>query len=106
LHDRIAVAEIKEIGAGKFKITELNNGQPIIDVGKKNDFDSGFVLVPASVIFNGNVWLYYTAVGLGTDSIGLAVSEDGVNFRKVGKVLEGRGPDAVVLDEKVHLIFH
>ena len=104
LHDRIAVAEVKRIEPGILDFSDLNNGEPVVDVGIAGEFDSDYVLDPAAVIFKNKVWLYYTAVGPGIDSVGLAVSENWINFKKIGKVFEGRSSDVIMHEDKIYLI--
>lgn len=104
-HDRIGVAEVTEIGAGRFTCHDLNGRLPVIDVGAAGAFDSHHALDPAAVLFRERVYLYYSAIGPSADSIGLAVSDDGVQFQKVGRVMEGRAPDAVVHEERLYLTY-
>ncbi len=104
-HDRIGVAEIRKVTGDEFLFEDLNNGNFIVDVGPKGSFDDGDVLDPGVIIFNGKVFLYYSAVGTGPDSIGLAVSDDGVHFEKYGEVLIGRSPDVLIKDDKMYLVY-
>lgn len=104
LHDRIAAAEIRKIEPGSLEYKDLNNGEPVVDVGDAGEFDSGFVLDPASVIFKNKVLLYYTAVGPGIDGVGSAVSDNGINFEKTGKVFEGRSSDVILYEDKIYLL--
>jgi len=84
-------------------------GSPVIRVPeRRSDFDSAHVLDPAAIVFNGRVYLYYTAHSLDPDvpsSTGLAVSKDGTRFEKVSAVqgAPGIGPEAVVRDGRVWL---
>ena len=64
------------------------------------------MLDPAVVWFKGRIHLYYTAIGHGPNSIGLATSANGEQFTKVGKVMEGRAPDAIVVGDTLYLIYH
>ena len=86
---------------------EMCKDNPIISVGDKNKFDSDHVLDPASVEFEGKIFLYYTAhfTGAHRSSTGLAVSEDGTHFKKIGKgpVIEDIAPEAVVEEGKIYL---
>ena len=43
------------------------------------------MLDPSAVVFNGKIFLYYSGLGDGEDSVGLAVSKDGNNFTKYEK---------------------
>lgn len=104
-HDRIAVAKINKILSGIFEFEDLNNRNFIIDVGKAGEFDSRDVLDPATIIFDNQIYLYYSAIGEGPDAIGLAISRDGVNFKKTGKIMDGRAPDVILKDEKIYMIF-
>lgn len=105
LHDRIGGCEIREIGPNKLIVDPLNGGDFLVDVGAEGSFDDRDVLDPATVVFQGKVWLYYSAVGNGPDSIGLAVSEDGETFEKVGKVITGRAPEVILKDGEIYLIY-
>jgi len=104
-HDRIGVSEILEIGKGNLELQPLNDGDFVVDVGAADEFDGTNALDPATVEFDGKVFLYYSAVGAGPDQVGLAVSEDGVNFTKYGSVLIGRAPDVVAKDGKIYMIY-
>lgn len=104
-HDRLAVAEVAELSGAGLALRDLTGDTPIVDVGAAGSFDDQDVLDPAAVVFQNKVYLYYSAVGAEPDSIGLAVSEDGVHFDKMGKVLEGRAPDAVVRDGRLYLLW-
>jgi hypothetical protein len=53
------------------------------------------------------VHLYYSAIGPGDDSVGLAISTDGETgerFEKYGRVLVARAPSALVRDGKIYLL--
>ncbi len=104
-HDRIGVAEITGLSACGLDLGELADGLPIVDVGEGDSFDSEHVLDPAATAFRGEVLLYYSAIGAGPDSVGLATSPDGIHFKKVGKVIEGRAPDVVVKDEGISMLY-
>lgn len=104
-HDRIAVAEILEAASGSFQFNDLHDGLPVVDVGALDEFDGRDVLDPAAVVFRNKVWLYYSAVGPGQDSVGLAVGADGVAFEKVGSVLVGRAPDVVVVNDQIFMLY-
>lgn len=102
-HDRIAVAQINDIDS--LDITFLNNDMPIFeleDVG----YDDAFALDPAAAVFNDKVFLYYSAIDVnGKETIGLAVSENGIDFEKIGPVLMGRAPEVVVWNNKLWLFY-
>lgn len=104
-HDRIAVAEILTIGPGIFRFRDLNNGEFIIDHGEKGTFDDNYVLDPAAIIFRNQVYLYYSALGNGPNSIGLAISDDGVHFKKYGKVMIGRAPSVIENEGLLYMIY-
>lgn len=101
-HDRIGVAEVLTLEKGKL---ELGEAKMIVDVGAPGEFDGTDILDPATVVFQGKVFLYYSAIGPGPDSIGLAVSEDGVSFQKVGKIMTGRAPDVVVFENRLRMVY-
>jgi predicted GH43/DUF377 family glycosyl hydrolase len=103
--DRIGVAEILDIGTMKLTYRDLNKGYPVINVGVSGEFDDAGALDPAAAVFKGQVYLYYSALGKGPNSIGLAVSTNGEEFTKVGKVLEGRAPDVLVVRDTLFLIY-
>jgi hypothetical protein len=105
LHDRLLAAEVLEIGPGRLRINDLNGGAPIVDIGAEGEFDGEDVLDPAGIVFEGKLFVYYSAIGEGPDSIGLAVSADGERFEKVGKVLTGRAPEVILKDGKVFMIY-
>lgn len=104
-HDRIAVAEIINISEDKFKFKDLNNGKFVLDVGGEGSFDDRNILDPAAIVSGDKIFLYYSAIGCGPDSIGLAISEDGINFHKTGKVLTGRSPDVLLKEDKIYMIY-
>lgn len=104
-HDRIGVAEVLAIEGDRLELELLNGGAPIFDVGDPEAFDGIDALDPASVIFQGKVFLYYSAIGSGPDSVGLAVSDDGVCFTKVGKIMTGRAPDVVVYGDRLRMVY-
>lgn len=104
-HDRIGVGELVDVSADSLVLHELADDLPVIDVGNAGSFDEREVLDPAAIVFQGKVWLYYSAISHGPDSVGLAVSSDGVHFQKVGKVLDGRAPDVVVKDGKIVMLY-
>jgi len=105
-HDRIGLAIIeKEKFDGK---TWRILPHPIIDVGNPGDWDEIHVLDPASVLVNGKIYLYYSAVCPTCDrSICLATSEDGIHYKKYEKnpVVIGGGPEMVFKDGKFYLFY-
>ena len=106
VHDRIGVAVLEDISGGSLTLRDLTGEQPVIDVGPAGTFDSTSVLDPATVVFEGKVWLYYSGDDpANTHTIGLAVSEDGIHFEKMGAVMPGRAPEVVLRDGTLHM-FH
>ena len=103
-HDRLAVAGIKKITATDIELVELTDNY-IVDVGEKGSFDSSDALDPAAVVFNDKVYLYYSAIGVGKDSVGLAISNNGVKFEKYGKICTGRAPTVVAANGKLYMIY-
>jgi predicted GH43/DUF377 family glycosyl hydrolase len=104
-HDRIAVAEIVNISPDTLDVRDLADGMPIVDVGEVGAFDETHALDPSAVVYREDVWLYYSAIGSGPDSIGLARSRDGIHFSKVGKVLEGRAPSVVARGDGLSVLY-
>ncbi|MBM7568823.1 hypothetical protein [Paenibacillus sacheonensis] len=104
-HDRLGVAEIVRVTRNTIELRDLNDGEPIVDVGGPDEFDGKDVLDPSVVAFGGRVYAYYSAIGAGPDCVGLAVSEDGVHFEKVGNIMEGRAPAAIVKDGSIYMIY-
>jgi predicted GH43/DUF377 family glycosyl hydrolase len=77
----------------------------VLDAGPF-DFNCKHVFDPAAILWNDRVHLYYSAIGKGNDSIGLAVSKDGIDFVKHGKALmTGRSPEVVDRDGVIHIFF-
>ncbi len=105
-HDRIGLATIpKQDFDGK---TWNILPEPIIDVGELGDADENHALDPASVLVDGKVYLYYSAVSPTCDrSICLATSFDGIHFKKyqTNPIVIGGGPEIVVKDGKFYLYY-
>jgi len=79
---------------------------PIITPGKPGSYDSKHVVDPASIVWNSKVYLYYSAIGDGPDSLGLAISDDGLDFVKEEKpVMVGRAPEVVELDDTMYMFY-
>ncbi len=105
-HDRIGLATI---GKDEFdgKTWEVRP-EPVIGVGKPGDWDETHVLDPASVLLDGTVYLYYSAVSPACSrSICLAVSHDGIHFEKYegNPVIIGGGPEIVYRNGLFHLYY-
>ena len=105
-HDRIGVATIpKERFDG---VTWNIQSDPVIDVGPPGSWDETHVLDPATVLVDGTVFLYYTAVSPKADrAVCLATSNDGVHFRKFEKnpVIIGGAPEIVRRNGVFYLFF-
>lgn len=81
-------------------------GNPIIDVGAPDAFDGQNILDPSAVVFNDQVYLYYSGIGANGGGIGLAISQDGYTFKKYPvPVISGRCPEVVEKDGQLHLFF-
>lgn len=79
---------------------------PVLSPGAPGSYDSRHIVDPASVEWDGKIYLYFSALGDGPDSLGLATSEDGLNFTKKEKpVLIGRAPEVVKADDTLYLIY-
>ncbi len=104
-HDRIGVAEVVTLEKDRLELRMLNDNRPIVDVGADDDFDGIDVLDPATVLFQGKIHLYYSAIGPGEDSIGLAISDDGTTFRKIGKIMTGRAPDVIPYENRLRMVY-
>jgi predicted GH43/DUF377 family glycosyl hydrolase len=105
-HDRIGVATVP---AARFDgITWDIHPQPIIDVGGPGTPDEEHALDPATVLVDGRVYLYYSAVSpTCSRSVCLATSDDGVRFEKHAgsPVMIGGGPEVVYQDGIFHLFY-
>lgn len=93
---------------------QLSMESPVIRVGENpENFDSGHILDPAAIVWNGRVYLYYSAHNIFwktrkvPSSVGLAVSEDGIHFEKHlhNPVVYGTAPEAIVFQNRVYLFF-
>ncbi|MFH2000538.1 MAG: hypothetical protein ABIK28_12705 [Planctomycetota bacterium] len=105
-HDRIGLATIpkEKFDGATWEIRP----QPVIDVGKPHAWDEHHVLDPASVVVNGKVFLYYSAVCERCErSVCLATSHDGLHFEKFEQnpVVIGGGPEVVYLNNRFHLFY-
>lgn len=88
----------------------------VIPSGAFRDFDFFHTSHPAPLLLNGRVLLYYTGEENGTLRIGLAASDDGVHFTKLGVVISlgGAGdfddvhtmhPSPLLLDGRIFLYY-
>jgi predicted GH43/DUF377 family glycosyl hydrolase len=103
-HDRIAAASIPYEAFDGEKFNDYP-GNPVINPGK-NSFDDEGLLDPGTVFFDNRVFLYYSGMGMGDDSVGLAISKDFYGFRKYGKpVIVGRAPDVVLKDGLIYMYY-
>ena len=59
----------------------------VVPLGGAGDFDQDNVYDPAPLLLDGRILLYYTGQVGSTYRIGLAASDDGVHFTKLGVVL-------------------
>ncbi len=77
-----------------------------VDVGAHGMIDCEHVMDPASILTEKGVFLYYSALGLGPDSICLAISADGITFikhpRRIGF---GRAP-GIVYHKRLFYLFY
>jgi len=105
-HERILVLEVP---AAALRPPVALNALPArlaVDVGPAGGFDSEHVMDPAGVVVGGRVFLYYSALGSGPDSIGLATSEDGVAFVKhAGRICFGRAPEVIYHQGRFFLFY-
>lgn len=105
-HDRIGVATIPKNNFDG--ITWNIRPEPVIDVGEPGSWDEHHALDPASIVFRGKVFLYYTGVSPHADrAICLAVSENGIDFVKYdhNPVLVGGAPEVVLHNDTLYLFF-
>ena len=59
----------------------------VVPLGVAGDFDDRHTLDPAPLVVNGRVLLYYRGDDGNTRRIGVAASEDGIHFTKLGVVI-------------------
>ncbi len=78
---------------------------PVLSPGEPGSYDGTHLVDPACVELDGSVYLYYSALGDGPDSIGLATSEDGRHFKKEGPVLVGRAPEVVLAGDTIYMLY-
>ncbi len=79
---------------------------PILTPGEPGSYDSKHIVDPAAVEWDSKYYLYYSAIGDGPDSLGLAISEDGLNFKKEDEpVMVGRAPEVVKFDGQLYMFY-
>lgn len=79
---------------------------PIIAPGNPGSFDSKHCVDPACVVWKSKYYLYYSALGDGPDSLGLAISDDGLNFiKEENPVMVGRAPEVVVKNDVMYMFY-
>ncbi len=95
-HDRIGVATIPR---DRFDGATWNiMPEPILDVGGPGEPDELHALDPATVLVDGKIYLYYSAVSPSCHrAVCLATSDDGFHFTKYphNPILIGGGPEVV-----------
>ncbi len=83
----------------------IQSASVILDAGP-SDYDCYHVFDPATIIWGQKIYLFYSAIGKGSDSIGLALSEDGKHFRKFDHpVTTGRSPEVISHKDKLYLFY-
>jgi hypothetical protein len=105
-HERIVTFELEPEWLRASKSLPLPDEVLIaVDTGPRR-FDSQHVFDPAAVTVSGQVFLYYSAIGPDVDMLGLAISSDGVSFRKrETPVLAGRAPEVIYSANVFHLFY-
>ncbi|MCG8606615.1 hypothetical protein MJD09_16730 [bacterium] len=112
-HDQIGVgcADPTEFDGINWQMSPDN---PVIPVSKNpSDFDSGYIVDPATIELNGSVYLYYTGHSAAWSDwnipsyIGLAISDDGIHFMKspANPIIEGTEPEVVAHNGRIYLFF-
>lgn len=100
----LSILPIKDINFVA-ELSLVDNFKVVIEPGP-SDFDCKHVFDPAIVHWNGKFWLYYSGLGTESDVIGLAISENGIDFKKIKTpIITGRSPEVVVKDDKVYLFY-
>lgn len=105
-HERLLVTVLQPARFGEQSRSSWADEAAIaIDPGPHR-FDSLHVFDPASVLVDGKVLLYYSAVGPDGDVLGMATSDDGRKFTKrESPVIEGRAPEVVYFDGQYYLFY-
>jgi predicted GH43/DUF377 family glycosyl hydrolase len=105
----VSYATMENFDGENWQIPDEN---PIIPVSKNpKNFDSGYILDPAAIKINNQVYLFYTAHRSDWQSwnipshIGLAISDDGFHFNKYDNnpIIEGMAPEVVEFNDKIYL---
>lgn len=79
---------------------------PILSPGEPGSYDSKHLVDPACVMWGSKYYLYYSAIGDGPDSLGLAISDDGLNFVKEKEpVMVGRAPEVIKLNDSLFMFY-
>jgi predicted GH43/DUF377 family glycosyl hydrolase len=106
IRERIGVSEITDYGAERLAHSEMNDGLPVVDVGAAGSFDRFGVSDPAAVVFRDQILLYYTGLSDSSTGIGLAVSTNGEQYVKAGRVVpNARCADVVAIGDTLYMIF-
>ena len=104
--ERIVVFDIDPgwLSAGRaFPLPE--SAQIAVDAGPER-FDRSHVFDPAAIEVDGQVYLYYSAIAPEGDTLGLAVSPDGIHFTKRNAPMQqGRAPSVVRGKGGFHLFY-
>lgn len=105
-HDRLTVAVLTGTSGDTLLLEQPYLPEPLFDLGEPGSFDCYEILDPTAAFFKGGVWLYYSAIGAGEDSIGAAYSSDGIHFEKRGKIMTGRGPSIIVMNNRLYMAYN
>jgi predicted GH43/DUF377 family glycosyl hydrolase len=63
--------------------------EPVLSFGSKGEFDEISVLEPSVILKDGEYWMWYVGISSAMQTtIGLAKSTNGIEWERVGKVLE------------------
>lgn len=104
--ERIIHMQVKRVNfLGSKPLIVLGSATVVVDAGPY-DFDCKHVFDPATIVWNNQIYLYYSAIGRGEDSIGLAISKDGEKFIKIDKpIITGRSPEVVIKGDMIYMFF-
>jgi len=89
---------------------DTTTAEPILKVNPDpKTYDSNHILDPAAVVIDNKVYLYYSAHSMEMPhSISLAISHDGINFKKYDKnpiIHNAVVPEVVIKNEQVYLFY-